>query len=172
MISATCSSTSKALIWGPSALFGSDPGVWGSTDRPHSHANDLISLLGRHEESSFSKWVAERASQTFFRVGWPLAKCSWKEPHLQGFEDADLLRWSQRTTNIIASMLPICSIIVLNFVPSTAAKLTVVAVFNVLLSLCLSFFTKARSVDLFAVTSAFSAVQVVFVQSGISGCAG
>ncbi|KAH7061145.1 hypothetical protein B0J12DRAFT_695329 [Macrophomina phaseolina] len=67
---------------GPSALFGSDAEVWGSVERPHSHAKDLITLLGRHEYDSFSQWVTERASRGFLRVGWPQAKSSWKEPHL------------------------------------------------------------------------------------------
>ncbi|EKG10912.1 hypothetical protein MPH_11914 [Macrophomina phaseolina MS6] len=40
---------------GPSALFGSDAEVWGSVERPHSHAKDLITLLGRHEYDSFSQ---------------------------------------------------------------------------------------------------------------------
>ncbi|OMP83492.1 hypothetical protein BK809_0004873 [Diplodia seriata] len=49
------------------------------------------------------------------------------------------------------------------------ARLGMIAVFNLLLSICLTAFTTARRIDVFAVAAAFSAVQVVFVQGGDLG---
>jgi hypothetical protein len=65
-------------------------------------------------------------------------------------------------------MLPISSIIILYFISSMAARLAIVTLFTALFALSLALVTGAKRVEIFAATSAFAAVQVVFL-SGNSG---
>lgn len=66
-------------------------------------------------------------------------------------------------TSILASVIPIASIAVLYYVQSMPARFAIIAAFNILVSVCLSGFTNAKRSEVFAVTAAFAAVQVVFV---------
>lgn len=155
-------------VMGPLALTGRDSGTWGSMKEPESHAKDLVALLSRHDEDSFSKWVTERASLKLFKLPpcWRRAWTSQKTQDLDCLEDRILLRWTHHLTSILASALPILSIAILYRVRSLEIRLGIIAIFNLILSLCLTIFTTAKRTDIFAVTAAFSAVQVVFVQVG------
>ncbi|KAI0617669.1 hypothetical protein TUN199_10331 [Pyrenophora tritici-repentis] len=65
--------------------------------------------------------------------------------------------------SILASLIPIASIVVLCFVSSMPARLGTIAGFNVLVSICLMAFAGAKRAEVFAISAAFAAVQVVFV---------
>lgn len=155
---------------GPLALTGRDSDIWGSMADPESHADDLIALLPRHEEDFFSRFVTEKASTKMLEV------CSFlknrrlgKERGLESLEDDTMLRWTRHGTSILASVLPILSIIILYYVHSLEVRLGIIAVFNIVLSFCLTVFTTAKKTEIFAVVAGFSAVQVVFVQVGTPG---
>lgn len=70
--------------------------------------------------------------------------------------------------SVLASALPVLSIVILYWVRSTKVRLGLIAVFNIVLSFVLAWFTSAKRAEVFAVSAAFSAVQVVFVQVGTS----
>ena len=101
---------------------------------------------------------------------------------MPGFKDSTLLQVTFWITTVIASLLPIASISVLCCVHSMLARLAIIAIFNVVVSLCLIAFTTAKRLDVFAIAAAyvtiyevntvlvpmltyirFSAVQAVFV---------
>lgn len=151
------------------ALTGFDSEVWGLDSRPEDCAKDLVALCPRHDEDNFSKWMTRKGISTFFGLGG--ARFRKKSP-IHGFvsyEESDLLRITYNITTILASALPIAAIAVLAYVQSMKAKLGIIAVFNIILSLCLTVMTTAKRTEVFAVAAAFSAVQVVFVQSGMNG---
>lgn len=150
------------------ALAGLDSEVWGSVKSPESCAKDLVTLRPRHDEDGFSKWVTGKGISKFFGLGG--ARFRKKSP-VHGFvsyEESDLLRITYNITTVLASALPIAAIAVLVYVQSMKAKLGIIAVFNIVLSLCLTVLTTAKRTEVFAVVAAFSAVQVVFVQGGMS----
>jgi hypothetical protein len=57
-------------------------------------------------------------------------------------------------TIILASSLPILSIVLLYYVHSMTTRLGLIGVCNLLVSVCLGAFTKANRAEIFAVTAA------------------
>lgn len=151
---------------GPSALTGDDSSIWGHVDEPDKRAADLVALLSRQDEDPFSSWVTEKAICSLSHVKWLQSEELSKVRGLTGCKDSTLIRIAGMVTSVVASALPILSIVVLYFVKSLEARIGVISVFNLLLSLCMAIFTKAKRTEIFAVAAAFAAVQVVFVQVG------
>jgi hypothetical protein len=56
--------------------------------------------------------------------------------------------------SLIASMMPVISIVILIKMKALNSRLGVIAAFNALLSVCLLVFTDARRTDVFSVTAA------------------
>lgn len=81
-----------------------------------------------------------------------------------GYQDAKVLQITYWMTSVIASLIPIGSIIVLYKVHSMAARLGIIAGFNVLVSLCLSIFTDAKRAEVFAITAALATQVSVLVK--------
>jgi hypothetical protein len=162
---------------GPLCLESDDAYTWGTTHEPKTYQHDLIALKPRINEDTFSRWIAERALlliRIFGRCLNPSTKLGTVVIY-----DSVIMRVTFWITSIIASMIPIASIVVLLHLKSEAARLGAIAGFNVLITVCLSIFTEAKRTDCFAVTAAyvpeycmlwawltrcrFTAVQVVFL---------
>lgn len=148
---------------GPLIMTGPDADIWGSVAESKSHVSDLVALRARHNEDPFSKWVTGTGMKIFFRCGGH----RWRKPSpVDGrvfYSDSKLLRITYWITSILASLLPVSSIIILYCARSILARLAIIAGFNIIVSLCLLGFTNAKRSEVFAVTAAFAAVQVVFV---------
>jgi len=140
---------------GPLALIGDDAAIWGSVLNPKSYCPDLVALRGRHNEDSFSKWVTEKVLLKLFLCGCAHWKKISRRYGAVGYHDSTLLRVTFWITSILASLLPIASIAILYFVKSMAARLGIIAAFNLILSLCLTAFTTAKRTDVFAVAAAY-----------------
>jgi hypothetical protein len=137
-------------------LLGPDATIWGSLSEPNSHSPDLVSLCPRKKEDPFSNWVVDNAITALVRFG---CSCFMRSSRANmrgiiGYEDAKVMRITYWMTSVIASLLPIGSIVILYEVHSTAAKLGIIAAFNVLVSLCLSAFTNAKRAEVFGITAA------------------
>lgn len=57
-------------------------------------------------------------------------------------------------TTVVASLLPVCSVIALYFIGNNTMRLGVVVVASAFLALALSLMTNARKVEVFAATAA------------------
>jgi len=140
---------------GPLALEGEDAYFWGSKAGPHDFKPDIIALKERQKLDTFSRWIAERAMTFIACLG------KYRKPDKIHGEvviyDSSILRATFWITSIIASMIPIASIVVLLHLHSQAARLGAIAGFNALISLCLNIFTEAKRTDCFAVTAAYVA---------------
>lgn len=140
---------------GPLIMTGPDADIWGSVAEPKSHVPDLIALQARHNEDPFSKWVASTGMKIFFRCGGH----RWRKPSpVHGrivYSDSELLRITYWITSILASLLPISSIVILYCVRPIVARLAIIAGFNIVVSLCLLGFTDAKRSEVFAVTAAY-----------------
>ncbi|KAF3000788.1 hypothetical protein E8E13_005629 [Curvularia kusanoi] len=123
---------------GPLALNGEDATIWGSVLDRKSHQPDLVALRPRAKKDAFSMWAAENTIFNLFKCG-----CA---------------RF-MKPSRVHAS------IVVLYCVNSMPARLGIIAMFNVLVSVCLMGFANAKRAEVFAVTAAFAAVQVVFVSA-------
>ncbi|RMZ67693.1 phthalate transporter [Pyrenophora seminiperda CCB06] len=137
----------------PGFLTGEDSRSWGIPEEPDDHPPDLVGVRQRTKEDGFSRFVSENAIH-LFKCG--LGRLKRKDPHLgrRVYYDSTVLRVTSWMTCILASMLPIASILVLINLKALNTKLWVVAGFNVLISVCLKMFTDAKRAEIFAVTAA------------------
>ncbi|KAF2230251.1 hypothetical protein EV356DRAFT_349349 [Viridothelium virens] len=154
---------------GPFALAGIDSEIWGSIHERKGHEADIVTLLPRKGDDMFTKLLIEKGTPALFKYGVSRFLTPSPVHGLVGFEDSTLSRLAYLTTTALASLLPVASIVVLYFVSSMKMRLGIIAIFTVLLSFSLAFFTSAKRTEIFALTAAFSAVQVVFVQVGVNG---
>ncbi|OCK94898.1 uncharacterized protein K441DRAFT_559211 [Cenococcum geophilum 1.58] len=139
---------------GPLALIGDDAMTWGSTRYPNSHCPDLVTIRPRNVEDTFSKWITEKIVPVFFRFGFGRLN---RVPTVHGdigYNDDSLLRITFWITTVVASLLPVASISILYCVHSILARLAIIAAFNVVVSVCLTGFTAAKRMDVFAVAAA------------------
>ena len=136
-------------------LEGLDEDIWGIlSDESSPRAPDLVVLRPRQEEDSFSTWVVEK--------GWKSVLKPWRHRlkrsriyGLKGYADGKLFRITHWITSITASLILSISIIVLYCIKSTWARLGVMTGFNLVITVCLMALTKARRVDVFAITAAY-----------------
>lgn len=140
---------------GPLIMTGPDADIWGSVAESKPHVPDLVALQARHNEDPFSKWVTGTGMKIFFRCGGH----RWRKPSpVDGrvvYSDSKLLRITYWVTSILASLLPVSSIIILYCARSILARLAIIAGFNIIVSLCLLGFTNAKRSEVFAITAAY-----------------
>ena len=135
-------------------LKGPDATIWGTVIAPKSYSPDLVTLCPRKKEDPFSDWMAEKAVANLLRC----CCLRFMKPNrihgVIGYEDTKVMKVTYWITSILASLIPIASIIVLYFVHSMPARLGVIGAFNLLISVCLSAFTNAKRSEVFAITAA------------------
>jgi hypothetical protein len=140
------------------ALQADDRGTWGSAIDGDDGMHDLIGLQARHQEDTFSRWVADHAI-IFFKCGWGRFKKPKKSTGVVGYYQGSVLRVTFWMTSMIASLIPIASIVVLISLseqPMTRAQrgqVGTIAAFNMLISACLTILTDAKRTDVFSVTA-------------------
>ena len=139
---------------GSLALVGDDATTWGSLGNPNGYSPDLVALRPRHNEDLFSGWVAKNAATNFFFSCCTKLRKPSPVHGVVGFEDSTIFRVTAWITSILASLLLIASIVVLYVVHPMKARLGIIASFNLLVSTCLSTFTKAKRAEVFAITTA------------------
>ncbi|KAH8702836.1 hypothetical protein GQ44DRAFT_732716 [Phaeosphaeriaceae sp. PMI808] len=144
----------QAPEMGPLALTGDDARIWGSVLDRKSHAPDLIALRPRANEDTFSIWAAENTILNLFRCGCARFLKPSRKHGVVGYEDSTIYRMTYWFTSIVAGLIPIASIAVLYRVHSMPARLGIIAGFNVLVSICLMVFAKAKRAEVFAITAA------------------
>jgi hypothetical protein len=134
-------------------LAGDDREIWGLPDDSERHAPDLIGVCPREQADPFSRWVSENAIH-LFKCGLGRLKKADKTFGRRVYYDTTVLKATSWITSILASLLPIASILVLLHLDSLRVKLWVIGAFNVLLSVCLRTLTEAKRAEVFAVTAA------------------
>ncbi|KAH7371655.1 hypothetical protein BKA66DRAFT_590642 [Pyrenochaeta sp. MPI-SDFR-AT-0127] len=139
---------------GPLALTGDDATVWGSMADRKSHAPDVVALCPRAKKDAFSVWAAESTILNLLRCGCARFMKPSRVHGVVGYEDNTIYRITYWITSVLASLIPIASIVVLYRVQSMPAKLGIIAAFNVLVSICLMGFANAKRAEVFAVTAA------------------
>jgi len=137
----------------PDYLEGEDRKTWGSVKDPCEYASDLMAVDPRKKEDDFSRFISENAVH-LFKCG--LGRLTKGDKHLgqRVYYDSTVLKVTSWMTCILASMLPIASVLVLVHLETLKTKLWVIAAFNILTSVCLRTLTEAKRAEIFAVTAA------------------
>jgi hypothetical protein len=137
------------------ALLGRDATSWGSMDDRNSHKPDLVALKPRTDRDAFSSWAARKAVGRLFTYFFAHFVKPSPVHGLVGIEDTIVYRATYGITSIVASMIPIISIVVLYYINSMSARLATIAAFNILVSLSLMILAGAKRAEIFAVTAAY-----------------
>ncbi|PVH93718.1 hypothetical protein DM02DRAFT_721607 [Periconia macrospinosa] len=135
-------------------LCGSDARIWGSAAQKTHHSPDLITLRPRPKEDPFSNFAAEKTIDFLFKCGLDRFMKPSPIHGVIGYEDTSIFKMTYWITSIVASLVPVLSIVVLYVVHSMKARLGIIACFSVLCSICLIGFTNAKRSEIFAVTAA------------------
>lgn len=136
-------------------LVGDDATIWGTKLYRTSHKPDLIALKPRAKKDAFSVWAAESTIFNLFRCGCFRFMKPSPVHGLIGYEDSTIYRITYWFTSILASLIPIASIVVLYQVQSMSARLGIIAAFNVLVAVCLMGFANAKRAEVFAISAAY-----------------
>jgi hypothetical protein len=132
-------------------LRGPDQNTWTS-----ENSHDLLAIQRRSSRDPFSHWITcsfiPYLHKKFLRrFKKPLPEDPESEICL--YEDGKVAIVMNVLSTVVASMLPIASIIILYFVVNTLDRLAIAVAFTGLFALCLVLTTRARRVEIFAATS-------------------
>jgi hypothetical protein len=137
---------------GPMLLPGADSRLFGTSGNLETDiAPDLVALQARHNETKFSRWMIKQVS---LRCGGILKPESVAGTNMFGVKDEKLVRIVDWLNSVLASLLPVLSIVCLYYVKSMGARLALIVAFNVVFTLCLRAFGQPKRTELFAVVAA------------------
>src|SRR4051812_19762025 len=105
----------QVAIAGKRPLIGADRLVWGLPDETgQQHDPDLIALRSRRGEDQFSKWAMDKGVECLHRcMGGRVKKPRDPEFGITEYDDDHLLRYISLVTTILASLLPVLSVVIL-----------------------------------------------------------
>ena len=139
---------------GALALIEKDAHTWGSVLDRKSHSIDLIALRPRLKDDPFSGWIAKNALVLLLRCGLARFKTPSRVHGVVGYNDSTIFKITYWVSSILASLIPVLSIVVLYHVHSITSRLAIIGAFNILMSVCLSAFTDAKRSEVFTITTA------------------
>lgn len=136
-------------------------GVWDDNREPIQ--GDLVTLnRAFRQQDPFTRFFTNT-----FLVWWHRIYSRFRAPDGSldeyVYEDKTLSRYMRAIVMIIASALPTCSIVALYFIQSSLWRLGFIVMFSGVFASALSFFTEAKSIEVFTASVALASVQVVFV---------
>jgi hypothetical protein len=102
------------------------------------------------EKDAFSIWAAESSILDSLMLG----RLHGLLGHRWNWGKEEVYRITYWITSILASVIPISSIAVLYCVHSVPARLAIIALFNILVSVCLISLANAKRAEVFAITAA------------------
>ncbi|KAF7537782.1 hypothetical protein G7054_g3449 [Neopestalotiopsis clavispora] len=132
---------------------------------------DLIAVKGRSTPDVFSRWLTYDLIPKWHDAVGRKIKDPEKTDIGEGicdYKDNVLVAIVRVATTVVASLLPMISVVALFFVHSYSLRLVVIILASGFFSLVLQLMTSARKIEVFAATAAYAAVNVVFLTSDIT----
>ncbi|KIW90084.1 uncharacterized protein Z519_09515 [Cladophialophora bantiana CBS 173.52] len=139
-----------------------------------AHEDDLITTADPSQMDATSTWISEKLLPNYH---WWIGK-HYKAPidaepltGIANYLNKGIINAVDILATNVSCLFSILSIVALYFIQSIALRIGMTAIFTAVFCLCLAAMTEARRFEIFAATSAFAAVQVVFI--GTTGnCSG
>jgi hypothetical protein len=136
------------------SLLGQDRTTWGegkSIDPDH----DLMTLRPGQTQDRFSRWLDERFISWFHHIFWHRITNANTDPEsgIVTYSAEAIHRATAHVTTIVASSLPILAISILYCVTSMNVRLGLIALFSIIFTTCLTFFTDIKRGEIFLATS-------------------
>lgn len=141
--------------------YGAEGFAWSHKDK-----NEYFSLNQRPDR--LAAWLGNNVVPQYYhevrsRIRSPSKRNKFGPYEFWRVEDSRLVVLANVVTTVVSSVIPCLSIIVLYYVQSMLARLISIAVFGAVFSLIMSSVSQGRRYEVFAASTAFAAVQVVFV---------
>ncbi|KAH9217649.1 hypothetical protein DL95DRAFT_91028 [Leptodontidium sp. 2 PMI_412] len=133
-------------------LLGMDRDAWDVKNE-----DDLIAINPRTTPDMFSKWFTEGLIPRYHHILGKRFRKPLSETTGAGiyhYRESSLESFISIIATVMASLLPICSVVALYLVQSNNLRLGMVAIFSACFSLALAVMTNARRVEVFAATAA------------------
>ncbi|KAK8062015.1 hypothetical protein PG994_008381 [Apiospora phragmitis] len=130
------------------------------------YERDLVAVKARSTPDLFTRWFNDGLVSKWH--GW-FGRTAKDQTELgighgiYEYSDAWLAGAARVVATVIASLLPTCSVVLQYFIRDDLAKLGLVVLASAVFALALAVMTNARMVEVFAATSAYAAVNVVFL---------
>ena len=128
------------------------------------YSQDTISLTASPNRDTFSRFLA-------VRLGWIFLSSEEKQEALRTglavFSDDRVHKTTRVVAVVLASILPVLSIVILYYVRPTNIRIGLIIVFSTLFSAVVALVSDARNVEVMAATAAYAAVLVVFVSGNL-----
>lgn len=129
------------------------------------YSQDTICLTVSPNRDAFSRLLADR-------FGWIFLSSEEKQRRRQTglgvFSDDRVRRTTRIVAVVLASILPVLSIVILYYVHPTNIRIGLIIVFSTLFSAVVALVSDARNSEIMAATAAYAAVLVVFVSGNLS----
>jgi len=132
-------------------LIGKDKHVWSL------ESTDLLAIHRRTSSSPFTRWLSNVLIPFLHRV----LLYRYKKPVVHDpesgickYDEKEIERAMDVLVTVLASLIPIASILILYFVSSTLNRLAITVAFTGNFAFCLAVTSRARRVEVFAATSA------------------
>ncbi|KAJ9604042.1 hypothetical protein H2200_011565 [Cladophialophora chaetospira] len=146
-------------------LTGRDRHIW-------AQGTDLTLVAAETSSNQFAIWLESTLVPIFHQTGALVRSCLLRkrsprnrqvDAGIAEYSDAGVTRMANLVGAVLASLLPVIAIVVLHLVKSTGTRLGLIAVFSAVFSTTLWFLNDGKLIEVFSATSAFAAVQVVFI---------
>ncbi|KAH7327554.1 hypothetical protein BKA65DRAFT_528375 [Rhexocercosporidium sp. MPI-PUGE-AT-0058] len=137
------------------SLIGKDRNIWGDSDSPHTCAPDLVALDKCPPKDIYQMALKTRILALWHRYSWRSTKESRDiESGLKVYRGDRVIKWMVSFSTVLASLLPILSVVLLYWVKTVAWKLGLVTLFSFLFAMAMAFLTNAKGVEVFTATAA------------------
>jgi hypothetical protein len=134
-------------------LRGPDQGAWS-----WENTYDLLAVSRRESSDPFSRWLTDTFLPFFHNIlGKRFRKPLSEDPESEicQYSETSLSNAVNVLGTVLASVLPITSIVALYFVTNTLVRLEMSVAFTALFSCCLAVMSGAKRVEIFAASSAY-----------------
>ncbi|KAH8174645.1 hypothetical protein LIA77_06064 [Sarocladium implicatum] len=131
---------------------------------------DLVALHSRPAPDILSRWFTYSVIPRWHHLVGKRFKAPIEDGFDEGvyhYEASGLAATVRVITTVVSSLFPICSVTILYFIESNLVRLLSVIVASGIFALALALMTNARVIEVFAATSAYAAVNVVFLTNAV-----
>ncbi|TLD20917.1 ATP synthase subunit gamma [Venturia nashicola] len=125
---------------------------------------DLVRLSGSERYTDpFTQWLWGPFLQFFHRIYSKFSDADGADGSYDYNSAAGILVLARATSMALASLLPTVSILALYHINNDLWRIGFIAIFSVVFTACLSFFTAATRIEIFIASIGLASVQVVFI---------
>ncbi len=131
------------------------------------HAADLITISQVDGKDKFAQFLSNKILPWYHQYlsgrGKRLANSKNDLDDIWEYKQEVFVCLANLACMILSSLIPTTSIFALHYVKSTTGRLAVITVMSLFFSFVMMVIIRGRRVEIFAATTAFAAVQVVFI---------